>query len=346
SLGIWSLMTAVSGLATNFVQLLLARIGVGIGEAGGSPPSHSIISDYFPPEKRATALSVYSTGIYIGILFGYLAGGWIDEFFGWRTAFFVIGLPGLAYALLLLFTVKEPVKGQSDSGTEIEETSFLEVFRILFSKKTFIYVSMACGLHTFTVYGMGNFFAPFLARVHGMSIGNIGMWMGIVVGFGGIIGTFAGGYLADKYGSKNIRMYLLIPVIAGIASIPFSITQIFHGNATFVLVMHFFTALLTALYLGPSIAVTHNLVNAKMRALASAVLFFFLNLIGLGLGPLTIGYLSDVLTPTYGNESLRYAFCFTFIPSILSMFLFYMASKHYEDDIDQTVKGASDTDVF
>jgi MFS family permease len=185
-----------------------------------------------------------------------------------------------------------------------------------------------------------------LARVHGMSIGNIGMWMGIVVGFGGIIGTFAGGYLADKYGSKNIRMYLLIPVIAGIASIPFSITQIFHGNATFVLVMHFFTALLTALYLGPSIAVTHNLVNAKMRALASAVLFFFLNLIGLGLGPLTIGYLSDVLTPTYGNESLRYAFCFTFIPSILSMFLFYMASKHYEDDIDQTVKGASDTDVF
>ena len=339
SLGIWSLMTAVSGLATNFVQLLLARVGVGIGEAGGSPPSHSIISDYFPPEKRATALSVYSTGIYIGILFGYLAGGWIDEFFGWRTAFFVIGLPGLAYALLLLFTVKEPVKGQSDKSAEIEETSFIEVFKILFSKRTFVYVSLACGLHTFTVYGVGNWFAPFLARVHGMSIGTIGTWMGLTVGFGGIIGTFAGGYLADRYGSKNVKMYLLIPVIAGIAVIPFSIAQFFHGNSTFVLVMHFFTALLTALYLGPSIAVTHNLVNAKMRALASAVLFFFLNLIGLGLGPLTIGFLSDMLAPTYGAESLRYAFCFTFIPSAIALVLFYMASNHYEDDIDDTVKG-------
>jgi len=337
SLGLWSLMTAVSGLATNFVQLLLARIGVGVGEAGGSPPSHSIISDYFPPEKRATALSVYSTGIYIGILFGYLAGGWIDEYFGWRTAFFVIGLPGLAYALLLLFTVKEPVKGQSDSGEHIEETSFMEVFKILFSKKTFVYVSLACGLHTFTIYGVGNFFAPFLARVHGMSIGAIGTWMGIVVGFGGIIGTFAGGYLADRYGSKNVRMYLLIPVYAGFVATPFALGQIFLDNSSVVLLMHFFTALLTALYLGPCIAVTHNLVNAKMRALASAVLFFFLNLIGLGFGPLSIGLLSDALSPTYGNESLRYAFCFTFIPSAISMWLFYKASKHYENDIDKTV---------
>ncbi len=335
SLAIWSLMTAVSGLVTNFTQLLLARIGVGIGEAGGSPPSHSIISDYFPPERRATALSIYSTGIYIGILFGYLAGGWIDQYFGWRMAFFVLGFPGIIYALLLLFTVKEPPKGFSDKAKLIEtpELSFVEVVKVLLSKRTFIFLALAAGLNTFNTYGVGNFFPPFLARVHGMEVSIIGTWMGIVVGFGGIIGTFSGGYFADRLGVNDIKWYFYLPILAGIIGIPFSIFQIFLGSTTLVLMSHFMTALLTAVYLGPCIAATHNLVNAKMRALASAVFFLVLNLIGLGFGPLTYGFLSDLLTPTFGNESLRWAFCFSFIPAAISMVLFYYAAQNFEKDM-------------
>lgn len=337
SLAIWSFMTAISGLVTNFFQLLLARIGVGIGEAGGSPPAHSMISDYFPPEKRATALSIYSTGIYFGILLGYIFGGWIDATYGWRMAFYVIGIPGILYALILFFTVKEPPKGFSDTGkiSKSEDHSFWKVLKILFTKKTFVLIAFGSGLQTFTNYGVGNFFAPFLARVHEMPIAQIGIYLGAAVGFGGMIGTFMGGYLADTYGKNNKRLYLLLPVYAGLICIPFSIAQFFMDGAMLVIFFHFITALLTAIYLGPSIAVTHNLIDAKMRAVASAILFFFLNLIGLGLGPITIGLLSDYFEPTYGAESLRYAFCFSLIPAVGCMILYYMASKTYEKELEE-----------
>ena len=282
SLAIWSGMTAISGLVTNFFQLLLARVGVGVGEAGGSPPAHSMISDYFPAHQRATALSIYSMGIYVGILAGYSLGGWIDATYGWRMAFYALGIPGIIYALLLFFTVKEPPKGHSDAVAKImgnqkameEEASFWEVVRILLSKKTFIFIAFACGLHTFGNYGVGNFFAPFLARVHGMPVEDIGTWLGITSGFGGIIGTFLGGFLADKYGRKDLRWYMWIPIIAGLINLPFSYFAFFDGNLNVVLFTYFMTALLTALYLGPSIAVTHNLIDAKKTSLSLCYLIF------------------------------------------------------------------------
>ena len=337
SLAIWSAMTAISGLVSNFIQLLLARIGVGVGEAGGSPPAHSMISDYFPPQQRATALSIYSVGIYVGILAGYSLGGWIDATYGWRMAFYALGIPGIIYALLLYFTVKEPPKGHSDqiaahTPKEEEEESFWEVVRVLLSKKTFIFLSLGCGLHTFSNYGVGNFFAPFLARVHEMPVEQIGTALGVTSGFGGIIGTFLGGYLADKYGKKDLRWYMWIPVIAGIINYPFSYVAYFSNDITWVLVSYALTALLTALYLGPCIAVTHNLVDAKKRALASAILFLVLNFIGLGLGPLGIGFVSDLLVPSFGNESLRYAFLITWVTGAFSLLCFYLASKHYNSE--------------
>lgn len=335
SLAIWSLMTALSGFAANFIQLLLARVGVGVGEAGGSPPAHSMISDYFPPEQRATALSIYSIGIYIGILIGYLAGGWIDQFFGWRMALLTLGIPGVLYALILLFTVKEPPKGHSDleKTNDLPENSFWEVIALLFTKRTFVFVALACGIHTFANYGVGNFFAPFLARVHEMPVGQIGTWLGLTTGFGGMIGTFLGGYLGDKLAHRDMRWYLWLPVIAEFVNFAPSVGAFFLSNTSLVLFFYFLTALLTAVYLGPSIAVTHNLVDAKKRALASAILFFVLNLIGLGFGPLIIGYISDLLAPQYGVESLRYAFCFTFFTGTIAMILFYLASRSYPKDL-------------
>jgi len=340
SLIIWSLMTAVSGLVNNFVQLLIARIGVGIGEAGGSPPSHSIVSDYYPPHKRASALAIYSTGIYVGILFGYMIGGWIDENYGWRMAFFALGLPGVLYAMIVFLTVKEPRRGMSDKRLNNDDAipvrrskDFLEVLTLLLKKKTFVFISLAAGFNAFVTYGIGNFFAPFLARIHHMETASIGIALGLVVGVGGITGTYAGGYFADRLGKRDIRWYLYVPILAGLVVVPFSITSFLHGDLTLVLACNAVATFLTAVYMGPSLAVIHNLVDAHTRALASAVFFLILNLVGMGLGPLSIGYISDLLSTDYGVESLRYAFMFSFIPGTISIILFYLASRTYKHEV-------------
>lgn len=333
ALVVWSGMTAISGMAQNFIHLLLARIGVGVGEAGGSPPSHSIISDYYPPEKRATALSIYSTGVYIGIFLGFLIGGIIGQQYGWRMAFWALGIPGILYAFVVFFTIREPIKGMSDAHPPTTY-SFTDSLRILFSKKTFVFVSFATGFHTFVNYGMGNWFPPFLARMHGLDTMTIGIWMALSAGIGGGIGTFTGGYLADRLRHKDLRWYCWISVLSNVLLIiPLGIL-FFHANTNLVIGVTFLTNFLGALYLGPSIAISHSLVNANMRAMASAILFFILNIIGLGLGPLTIGALSDYLSPTYGQEALRWAMTISFAASAIAGVLFYMASKTYRQDLE------------
>lgn len=335
SLTVWSAMTAISGFVGNYWQLLLARIGVGVGEAGGSPPAHSIISDYFPPEKRATALSIYSMGIYIGILFGFLAGGWIDQYFGWRIAFMAIGVPGILYAIIVFFTVKEPQRGHFDTPIQKSATTgdLITVTKELLSYKTFIFLAFACSLNAFGSYGVGNFTPPFLYRIHGLDSATIGTWLSLTTGIGGGLGVFLGGYLADKWGKIDIRWYLWIPLLAGLLKFIPSTIVIFSENTDLVLAITFFTNLLTPLYLGPALAVTHNLVAANSRAFASAILFFILNLIGLGMGPMVVGMLSDWLAPTYNEYALRWAFCIIYFTGPISLFLFYKASQHYPEDL-------------
>lgn len=339
SLSVWSAMTAVCGMAQNFVQLALARIGVGIGEAGGSPPAHAIISDYFPAEKRGTALSIYSTGVYLGIFLGFIVGGTLGQKYGWRVALYALGIPGILYALLVYFFVKEPPKGLSDNTVgQKQDNSVWEVAKLLLSKKSFVFLAFATGLHTFGTYGVGNFVPPFLVRVHGLDTMTIGLWLSMTAGFGGVLGTFAGGVLADRWGRKDKRWYLWITILAKfITFIPFLII-VFSPITTLVLLTTFFTSFLNPVFLGPSIAVTHSLVGARQRAFASAVLFFVLNLIGLGFGPLVIGLLSDLLSPYYGAEALRYSFLFTILTSLLSIFLFYKAAQHYRSDLEQVAK--------
>ena len=335
SVAVWSGMTALSGFAMNYWHLLLARIGVGVGEAGGSPPAHSIISDYFPPEKRATALSIYSIGIYFGILLGFMVGGWLDHYFGWRIAFMAIGIPGILYALVVLFTVKEPQRGRYDAPSQQTSTanSLVDVTKQLLSYKTFVYLAFASALNAFASYGVGNFTPPFLYRVHGLDVVTIGTWLSLTAGFGGGLGVFLGGYLADKMGRQDIRWYMWIPLIAGVLKLLPSTIVLFSENTQLVLGTTFFTNLLTPLYVGPALAVTHNLVAANNRAFASSVLFFILNLIGLGMGPMVVGMLSDWFTPAYGEFALRWAFCIIYVTGPLSIFLFYKASQHYEADL-------------
>jgi MFS family permease len=336
ALGLWSVMTAFSGLARNFIQLLLARTGVGIGEAGGSPPAHAMISDYFPPERRATALSVYSTGIYVGILVGFLMGGYLNQHLGWRTAFFVLGIPGILFSVVFYFTVKEPTRGATDvnSARAYESPSLRKVLQFLYAKKSFVYLTLATGLHTFCIYGLFNWAPSFLSRLHGMKNAEIGVSLGLIFGIGGATGTFVGGYLTDLFGKLDKQWYLKIPAYAIMLSVPFLLGALFLPSSHFSLLCLSFCAFFYSMYLGPSISVAHLLVPASMRAITSAILFFVLNLIGLGFGPLVVGMISDLLAPALGTESLRWAMASILVVSVTSFLLFFSAAKRMVVDLE------------
>jgi predicted MFS family arabinose efflux permease len=336
SLGLWSLMTAFSGLSRNYVQLLLARVGVGVGEAGGSPPAHSMISDYFPPEKRATALSVYSSGLYVGILVGFLMGGYLNQQLGWRTAFFVLGIPGILFSLLFYATVKEPRRGASDKNAPSGDDthSLLQVLKFLYSKKTFVYLALASGLHAFCIYGLFNWEPSFLARLHGMKNSDIGVALGLIFGCTGAMGTFVGGFLTDYFGKTDKRLYLKIPASAILLSIPVVVGTLFWQNIFFSLACLGVCSFLYSMYLGPAIAIAHILVPASLRSLTSAILFLVINLIGLGFGPLTVGVISDLLASALGTESLRWAMSSILVVSVASTMLFFCAARRMTEDLN------------
>jgi len=334
SLGLWSLMTASCGLARNFVQLLLARMGVGVGEAGGSPPAHAMISDYFPPKKRSTALSVYSAGIYLGTLIAYMMGGYLNHRLGWRVAFFMLGIPGVVFSLLFFATVKEPRRGASDAAAaQSEPHSFGEVMKILFASKTFTYLAFASALNVFCIYGLMNWVPSFLQRVHGMTTVQIGALLGPILGIGGGIGSFAGGLLTDHFGKKDKRWYLKVPAYAILIGIPCLAGAIFLHDKFLTLTGIGLVAMLQSAYLGPALAVAHSLVPASMRSMTSAVFFLVINLIGLGLGPMVVGSVSDLLKPSFGVESLRWALSILLVVSTVSAMLFFSTAKRYEGDL-------------
>jgi predicted MFS family arabinose efflux permease len=335
SLFTWSFMTAISGFVQNYWHLLLARIGVGVGEAGGSPPSHSIISDIFPPEKRASAMGFYSTGVNIGILFGFLLGGWLNEYFGWRIAFIVVGAPGILLAVLVWFSLPEPLRGMADSKQkEIEHASFKDVISLLWQSRCFVFLALGASLQAFASYASSNWTASFIIRSFNMSTGELGTWLALTMGLAGAIGVFGGAVLADRLAVKDKRWYAWLPTIAGFICIPFLVASFLADNVYIVLSLTVIPGLLFNVYLGTTIATTHSLVGARMRATASAVLFLILNIIGLGLGPSSVGLLSDYYEPSMGVESLRYAMLSTIpLAVFLSAVCFFNAAKTLRQDI-------------
>jgi len=340
AIGTWSFMTALCGVAQNYWQLLAARIGVGVGEAGGSPPAHSMISDIFPPEQRATALSVYSMGINFGVLIGFVIGGWVNDFFGWRMVFFVIGMPGILMALLVRFTLKEPPRGYSENVKNVADAPpLMEVMRLLWSRRSFRHMSIASGLHAFVGYGVGQWIGSFFIRSYELSsTGEIATWLGIISGTAGAAGTFCGGYFADKLGKHDKRWYLGVPAIATILAVPFSLAVYMLNNYTLALSIYVIPVFLGAMFLGPTLAMTHGIVSLRMRALASAILFFVLNLIGLGLGPFFTGVISDLLEPRFGTESLRYALIIVVMTYVWCTYHYWMATKTIREDLDNAPK--------
>jgi MFS family permease len=317
---IWSGMTALTGLARSFTELALARVGVGLGEAACSPPAHSLLSDYFPPERRGTAFAIYALGIPIGSAIGTFTGGWIKELFDWRTAFYVVGLPGLLLALVVRFTLREPARGASEHDrvppqaahgepppSEARHSSVRDVLRFMNRLRSFRHMSFAAALHAFYGYGAALFLPVFLIRVHGFSEGELSTWLALISLFGGGFGTFLGGWLGDRLAPHDQRWYMGVPGIATALAIPFAIAFYLWPDRYGALLFAVPAAILGPMYLGPTFAMAQGLARPHMRALVSAILLFVINLIGLGFGPQVVGILSDALAPSQGIESVRYA---------------------------------------
>lgn len=289
-LAVWSGMTALCGVAGNFAQLLAARVGVAIGEAGCSPTAHSLISHIVPANQRAAALAIYSMGIPAGKLLGLLIGGVVAQALGWRHAFLVVGIPGVLLAILSWFTLPDP---RTQSVTETPTTPLREVARLLKPLDTFWFASLGGAFVAFLSYGQSAFLGSFLIRVHGLTVGEAGTALGLAMGIGGTLGSWIGGWAADRGARTDARAYMLVPAggaLAGAAlfaamplvdSVPMAIGLLAIGTG------------LTSTWYGPLFATVQSIVPREHRATAAAVHLFIINLIGIGLGPLTFGLLSD-----------------------------------------------------
>ena len=334
ALAIWSTFTALQGVAQNAWQLMVFRIGVGVGEAGCSPPSHSIIADYYPQNRRASALGIYSLGIPVGILFGFLVGGWMEQYFGWRWAFFVVGLPGLLLALVVRFTVKEPPRGLSDQRmTEVAQPSVFSVVKYLLARRSFIHMAVGGGLAAFSGYGLITFAAAFFARTHGMSSGELGTYLGLIFGIPGGIGIALGGRLADHFGEKDTRWFLWVVAVALAVLVPFGVMVFVVNDGLTAMACLVLPVMLGNFYQATTFAQTQTLVGLNMRSVASAILLFTLNIIGLALGPSAVGILSDMLAPSYGDDSLRWALMICGFGNLWAAFHYWRAGTHFPGDL-------------
>lgn len=333
ALTIWSGMTALCGTAGNIWQLFIFRVGVGVGEAGSSPPSHSIIADLFPPEKRATAMAIFAMGVNIGILFGFFIAGRIYEFFGdWRPAFFIVGLPGLMLALLVRYTLREPPRGLSEKRVldSVEAPPFITVVKFMLSQPAMVHLLIGCSLVVTFGYCFVSWGTSFFIRSHHMSLGDATMAMGLFLGIAGAIGTFSAGWAADHFSKKDIRwMSWSVAVLIG-ASWPFTVAVLLVDSTALALFLFTFTAFAGAAYLGPSFAMTQGLVGVKMRALAAAFLLFTVNFIGYMIGPFVAGLLSDYYATKYGDESLRWALLTISVVNVWAVVHYYIAGKHLQ----------------
>jgi len=321
---VWSLMTALCGMAQNFLQLMLARIGVAVGEAGFTPASHSLISDYFPPERRAMAMSIFSSGISLGVLVGFLAGGWINEYFSWRVALVVVGLPGVLLAVVIRLTLREPVRGHveklADSGNL---PSLFAVASHLSQRRAYRHFIAGGALTGFAYFSILQWMPSFLDRTFAMGSGEIGSWLAPIMGLGGGAGALLGGRLVDSLSSRDERWYMWLPGGAALIAAPCTLVIFLLQDPKTMLLFLALPVLLFAIHLGPMASAIQGFSPVRMRGVAVAVSLFITNILSLGLGPQIVGIVSDQLTPEFGADGLRYA-----IPSVAVVALIW-SSGHF-----------------
>jgi MFS family permease len=349
AVAVWSGFTALCATATNFWQLIIYRIGVGVGEAGCTPPAHSLISDYVPKEKRASALAFYSMGTPIGALLGLVMGGLVADAYGWRAAFLVAGIPGLLFAVLAIFTLKEPRRIMAQHAQQVAAASatFGETMAYLAKRKTFWFIAYAAAVKAFIGYGHAPFTASFFLRNHteevaslaasfGLGpVGFLGLALGLISGISGAIGAWIGGVIADKFGKNDLRAYMVTPAIASLITIPVYIFAVTVDSAAIGLFTLAINGFLGTLWYGPVYGTAQSVVPPHMRATTSAILLFVINLIGLGLGPLGVGILSDWLNLGLGlgsAEGVRWALIISASVGVVAFACFWLARRTIRED--------------
>ena len=330
SVALWSAFTAACGLAQNFWQLFLARMGVGIGEAGGVAPSYALISDFYPKSKRARALAFFSLGIPIGSALGVFFGGWIGQHLDWRAAFLIVGLAGLPAALLVRAGIREPVRGGYDSadGAAAEPAPpFLLVAGALAARPAFWLLSFGAASGSIMGYGLIFWLPSFFTRSHGLDLGEVGLFYGSIVLVGGIAGTWLGGWFADRTGPDRPAFYALIPAVSFLVATPAFAVGVMAPSLVVTWILFTIGQALALAWLGPVIAAVQHIVPPNMRATASANFLFINNLIGIGFGISILGYMSDLMEGTYGDESLRWSILYGLGFYLLSAALYFAAAR-------------------
>ncbi|HSQ69082.1 MAG TPA: MFS transporter [Steroidobacteraceae bacterium] len=337
ALVIWSAMTALCGLAQNFAQLFLARLGVGVGEAGGVAPAYSLVADYFPPGQRARALSVYSFGIPIGSALGIFFGGLIASLIDWRTAFMAVGLAGVVLAPVFRLVVREPPRGRYDAGgaTTRPAAGIREVIGTLLRKRSFWGISFGAAASSMMGYGMFFWLPSFFVRSHGMTLLDASLYFASILLVGGIAGIWLGGWAADRFGSARKRAYAIIPATAFLATVPFYVLAVTTSSLVLSFCLFLIPTALGLVWLGPVLSAIQHVVPASMRATASAVFLFVNNLIGIGLGSAALGALSDGLSARFGDDSLRYAILAGTVFYLVAATLFLLSARRLERDWEQ-----------
>ncbi len=335
---IWSGMTALAGIARNALQLTLARFGVGIGEAAGTAPSASMISDLFPGHQRAMAMSVYQLGPVFGGFLGAFIGGWVNQYYGWHRAFLVAGLPGLLVALIFRFTVKEPVRGNTEHAkVDTAQQPFWETLGFLLHQKSYMLLLLGLCFTTFTQFGFGNWTAPFLGRIRHLNSAQIGTYLGTVRGVAGLIGTLLGGYLTDWFGHRDPRWRLYVPAICSILAAPAVLLFLFSPNPVLSLAGFALISAASPVHVGPIVSVSHSVVKVGMRTFSTSVLYLISELIGLGGGTLFIGAFNDLFSRQLGVNVIRYSMATAAATTLIGGTLFIIAAQFLKQDVPRTL---------
>jgi predicted MFS family arabinose efflux permease len=313
-LAIWSGMTALCGAATSFAMLFLFRIGVGIGEAGAGPASHSLIGDYFRKIQRPTAMGLFSLGVPLGVFFGIYLGGELVDALGWRWAFFWLGAPGILLALLVRFTVREPVRGDMDDPAELvrlragEDIPLLEGVKRLWASPTFRIMSYSAAPSALCGYGMNLWMPQFLVRIHELSPSQFGLSLGAAMGIGGGLGAWLGGVITGKAAQRDPRAFLSLPALSMVLFAVAMVPAVWTSSPTVVYLSIAVAAFAQFYLMGPFFAVVQRLAPLRGRAVATAFFFFILSLAGIGIGPAYVGVMNDLFGSTWGDaEGLRLA---------------------------------------
>jgi MFS family permease len=346
SCALWSAATGVCGMAVNFTMLFGARVFTAIGEAGGSPPSHSLISDYFPKLKRGTAFSIYALAVPVGTAIGAAVGGWGAQNIGWRHTFYLVGFPGLALALLVRGTVIEPPRGYADfagnAPAKAKKPPVVEVLAFMFSRPSFFHLSLGCALHSVVWYASGSFNNAFFQRSHALTVAQAGYWISFFSAVGGV-GTFAGGYLADKLSksTRDRRWYLWVMGIATFLCVPFQFFAYLSPNLSVALPTFGVMTFMAAVFFGPSFAMTQAISPLRMRSVATSLLLLVQTLIGQGIGPWLAGFVSDKLRPSMAASSLRYSLVLVGLVNVWAALHYFIGAKSLRQDLENTERLAS-----